>query len=256
MADTKDFKALTSNSKTDQAGRINVSGWGSQFGKRWAKFIENSETQKLITVSLAKYKVPEKDFIKIKKGKSGSIYIHPVLAVAYAEWLDSGFSVFVKEIFLRVAEGDSDLAADMMIRDHNKARVERAKNRVLCSETNKQTAVIAHMSGYHVGKVHNDRYLGLYQATAATLREEAGLASGQTPLDVMSSRDLQMNALANTLCLEAGDADKLYGFASDIRESYEKRIGKRLVPVLTELQLRPQQARAIAFGEYQGELPF
>lgn len=253
---TPDFNALLENSKIDDLGRINVSGWGQEFGKRWAKFIENGQTQKLISASLSKYKVPEKDFIKIKKGKGSSIYVHVVVAVAYAEWLDPNFSVHVKETFLRVAEGDSDLAADMMIRDHNKGRVERAKNRVLCSETNKQTAAIAQMAGLPVGKVHNDRYNGLYRKTAAQLRTMSGLKHSETPLDVMSSRDLQMNGLANTLSLEAGNADLLFDFANDIKESYEKRMGKPLVPIFEENLLRPQQARAIAYApEYQGELP-
>ena len=43
----------------------------------------------------------------------------------------------------RYIEGDADLGAEMMIRDHNKDRFERAKKRLLVCETNKQTADIA-----------------------------------------------------------------------------------------------------------------
>lgn len=269
-----DFTALLTVSSIDRPDNvpndfIRVDHWGGKFDNaRFSDYERVSETRRYWNAVLERFcgnsrkTFSSKHFkdlvIKPKRGAGGGtgLWVHPLIASHYAAWLNSDFAVVVNETFHRVLEGDSDLAADMMIRDHNKGRVDRAKNRVLCSETNKQTAAIAHMAGIHVGKVHNDRYNGLYRKTAAQLRSMAGLRDNETPLDVMSSRDLQMNGLANTLSLEAGNADLLFDFANDIKESYEKRMGKPLEPIFEEKQLRPSQARAIAFSpEYQAELP-
>jgi hypothetical protein len=198
--------------------------------------------------------VPKKHLVHTVKG-SGT-FIHPVLAIKLAEWLSPEFDVFVKETFKAFIENPEDFAAEILIKSHNKGRVDRAKNRLLCSDTNKQTAEIAHKAGLNIGKVHNDRYNGLYRKTASQMRVEAGIGKDETPLDSMSSRDLQMNGLANTLTLESGDADMLFDFANDIRESYERRMKKPLVPCFEEKKLRPNQAKAIAYSlDYQSELP-
>ncbi|MGL5065740.1 MAG: KilA-N domain-containing protein [Microcoleus sp.] len=262
-----DFTALLTVSSSDRpdhvpANYIRVDHWGAKFNnerfENYEKASDNRRYSKSVTAKLCSISSKaQKPVIKPgQKYKGTGIWVHPLIASHYASWLNSDFAVVVNETFQRVLEGDSDLAADMMIRDHNKVRVDRAKNRVLCSETNKQTAAIAHMAGLHIGKVHNDRYNGLYRKTAAQLRGMAGIKDNETPLDVMSSRDLQMNGLANTLSLEAGDADLLFDFANDIKESYEKRMGKPLEPIFEDKLLRPNQARAIAYApEYQTELP-
>ena len=245
-----DFTALLTISSKERPAHvpvdyIRVDHWGAEFdGAQMHHYEANAETKRYVRAVREKLSrnsgKAQNPIIKPgQKYKGTGTWVHPLIASHYAAWLNSDFAVVVNETFHRVLEGDSDLAADMMIRDHNKGRVDRAKNRVLCSETNKQTAAIAHMAGIHVGKVHNDRYNGLYRKTAAQLRNMAGLKGSETPLDVMSSRDLQMNGLANTLSLEAGNADLLFDFANDIKESYEKRMGKPLQPIFEEKQLRP-----------------
>jgi hypothetical protein len=158
-------------------------------------------------------------------------------------------------IVRRYIEGDADLGAELIIRDHNIERVERAKKRLLVCETNKQVAQMASSSGLSHGLLHNDRYQGLYEKTAQQLREEVGITDKKSPLNRMSVRDLAMNSMANILAIEAGDPNTLYDFASDIRDSYHRRIGKKLKPIFEEDILRPSQARSIAFGNYQLEIP-
>jgi hypothetical protein len=251
---TLDFTSLLTDNRRSADDFVNATEWCKRFGKSWAMFDRLVETKAFVRAYCDKRQVPKKHLVHTVKG-SGT-FIHPVLAIKLAEWLSPEFDVFVKETFKAFIENPEDFAAEILIKSHNKGRVDRAKNRLLCSDTNKQTAEIAHKAGLNIGKVHNDRYNGLYRKTASQMRVEAGIGKDETPLDSMSSRDLQMNGLANTLTLESGDADMLFDFANDIRESYERRMKKPLVPCFEEKKLRPNQAKAIAYrSDYQAELP-
>ena len=209
----------------------------------------------VITVQGGNKKKAKSRVLQTSRGRNGETQGHYKLALEYSGYLSVEFKSWMLGIIGEVVESPEEFAADILINSHNKDRVERAKKRILCSETNKQTAFIAHNAGISIGKAHNDRYNGLYRKTAAQLRVDAGIESG-TPLDAMSSRDLKMNDLANTLAIEADDAGLLFDFANDIRDSYQKRIGKPLTPIWEKKLLRPNQAKAIAYSpEYQTELP-
>jgi hypothetical protein len=219
---------------------------------KWKRIPEAKKLLKQISKEHKGFKHP---FMESKSGKGGETLAHYKLALEYSGYLSVEFKSWMLGIIGELIEAPEDFAANILISSHNKDRVERAKKRILCSETNKQTAFIAHNAGISIGKAHNDRYNGLYRKTASQLRVDAGIESG-TPLDVMSSRDLQMNSLTNTLAIEANDASLLFDFANDIRDLYQRRMGKPLAPIWEEKLLRPNQAKAIAYSpEYQTELP-
>ena len=156
----------------------------------------------------------------------------------------------------KLQDGDAELGAELIIRDHNKERVERAKKRLLVTDTNRQVAALATAHGVNPGMLHNDRYRGLYRRTAKQLRIEAGIGEKETPLDVLSARDNGMNWLANQMAIEAENPDLVFDFANDIRESYGRRVGKELTPIFEEKRIRPSQAQKIAYApEYQIEMP-
>lgn len=157
-------------------------------------------------------------------------------------------------IVRRYIEGDANLGIELILRDHNKERVDRAKKRLLVCDTNKQVADLAIAHGVNPGILHNDRYRGLYRKTAAQLREDGGIKGKGTPLDVLSSRDNGMNWLANQMAVEADDPSLVFDFANDIRDSYQKRVGKPLEPIFETQSIRPSKAKAIAFGNNQLEL--
>ena len=131
----------------------------------------------------------------------------------------------------------------MMIRDHNKDRFERAKRRLDVTEINKQVHQMASEQGVHQGQVHNTRYLGLYGKNASQLRTDCGAGEKETPLNYMSSRDLQLNNLSNCAAIEAGDVGRV-GFAAQLfRNAFEQASGKPLTPEWTESCLPPSKAR-------------
>lgn len=49
-----------------------------------------------------------------KKGKSGGTYAHPVLALAFAEYLNADLAVDVKTVYLRYRSGDITLADEVL----------------------------------------------------------------------------------------------------------------------------------------------
>lgn len=155
----------------------------------------------------------------------------------------------------RYIEGDAELGAEMMIRDHNVERFERAKKRLLVCETNKQTADIAAQHGINPAYLHSDRYRGLYRKTTNQLRDEAGLKKSETPLNAMSSRDLTMNSLVNQLVAESGDPNLAFEFGDNIRQGFERTMKKPLNPVWEINQVRPSQARKVLLTG-QMELPY
>jgi len=155
----------------------------------------------------------------------------------------------------RYIEGDADLGAEIMIRDHNKDRFDRAKKRLLVCETNKQTAEIALQHGVNPSFIHSDRYRGLYRKTTNQLREDAGLKKTETPLNAMSARDLTMNSLVNQLVAESGDPDLAFDFGDSIRQGFERTMKKSLQPIWEHDQIRPQQARKVLSDSQLG-LPF
>jgi hypothetical protein len=160
------------------------------------------------------------------------------------------------ELVIKVWDGDADLGAELIIRDHNKDRVERAKKRVLVSGTNKETMELAAVDGANYATVHNDRYRGLYQKSAKQLREDAGLEKGQTPLDKMSAYDLNLNSLANQMALMAGSSAKVLEAGNLLRQTHRQVVGGDLVPTWEDKLLRPSQAKRIAYApEYQLEMP-
>lgn len=67
------------------------------------------------------------DLMEVRRGKDSETWVHPEIAIDFAEWLSPEFSSFVKRIFIRYLKGDRTLAAEILARDHNRDRVERAK---------------------------------------------------------------------------------------------------------------------------------
>jgi hypothetical protein len=261
--DNQDFTVLIHSASQDRPFHVpddyaRVDLWGKEFNKPlFGNYQKKPTTRDYLKALSSKisFKVNEM-IIKPKRGLGGGTgtWVHPLIASHYASWLNADFALLVNETFLKVSEGDADLGADLILRDHNKERVERAKKRLLVCDANKQVADLAIAHGVNPGVLHNDRYRGLYRKTAAQLRQEGGVKGKGTPLDVLSARDNGMNWLANQMSVEADDPNLLFDFANDIRESYQKRVGKPLEPIFETRSIRPAQAKSIAFGNNQLEL--
>lgn len=154
----------------------------------------------------------------------------------------------------RYIEGDADLGVEMIYRDHNKERVDRAKKRLLVCDTNKEAAELAAKHGVPQSQVHNDRYRGLYEMNAQQLREDGKISKGKTPLDAMSTYDLALNSVANMMALQSDNPNAILGVSVGLRDLHESKTGKPLTPTWEEKALRPDQARKV-LSDGQLEMP-
>jgi hypothetical protein len=249
-----DFKVLVESNRRSTDDFINATNWAKFFGKDWHDYKVSSECQKIIVSLTKKYKPRNSGFIESTRGKGSETWVHPAIAVGFAEWLSPDFGLLVKETFIRVINNDSDLAAEMIINDHNIQRSERAKKRMLASDTNKEIAIVAIKHKINPGKVHNDRYLGCYGMNTKQLREDGNLSSKETPLNAMSIRDLTYQSFVNQMVIESDNPNLTFELAKNIREGIEKTTKEPFKPIWETTKLKPSQAKK-TLENNQLELP-
>lgn len=92
------------------------------------------------------------------------------------------------------------------------------------------TQIIAARFGIEAEEVHDNRYQGLYCKNMVQLKQEARLGKRGTPLERLSAYDLQLNSLVNAFVIESNDINRLFDFASDIRELHQKWANSSLIP--------------------------
>jgi KilA-N domain len=264
---TTDFTSLLTVSQTDRPEHvpddyIRVDHWGVSFGSplfvNYERNIDTKKYHKAVGEKLYSnsHKAKKLVFKPGQKHKGTGIWVHPLIALHYGEWLSPEFAVVVKDTFRRVVEGDSDLAADMMIRDHNKDRVERALKRVRVTRSNKQLNEFSkqHNTPYH--QIYDDRNLGLYGLTTQQLRDVGGVQKKETPQNFLSDLDLAYADVANLTVMAADNPSLMVNVASELSNIYRKTTGRILSPTWDAERLTPSKARAIVHSEqYQGELP-
>lgn len=154
----------------------------------------------------------------------------------------------------RYLEGDAELGAEMIIRDHNAKRQERAQKRILVCETNKGASKLAEKHNFPHWKVHSDRIEGLYGKSIKEMRQEAGIKTKETPLNVLSTRDLTLNSLVNQLALESDDPNLIRDIAKGISSGIEQSMKKPLEPIYETDKLPISKAKK-QLGNAQLELP-
>jgi hypothetical protein len=266
---TKDIVTLTRDgfqvefSKTELVSLTKL--WkmaGSPVDRKPSDWKAISATKRLIKQILKEVKAVDNGndstqvFHAVRGGKSPETLAHHKLAIEYAGYLSIEFKSWMLEVIGSLIEAPEDFAANILINSHNKEKVERAKQRVLVSGTNKQTMELASATGTPYAQVHNDRYRGLYRMNAKGLRTDGGLDKAETPLDALSTYDLTLNSLANQRAKMMGNPNAIFAVANTLREGHEKDMGSPLKPTWEEKRLRPNQAKAIAYSpEYQTELP-
>ena len=238
----EDYSIILQECTTGQDDYVNASELCKRFGKRWTDFVRLTVSKKYLKALEGRGFTVSRT---IQAGKYKQVFVHPYVAIRLAEWIDPEFEIFVKSVFKKYLEGDADLGADMIERDQDPARVERAKRRLEVTAVNKGVHDLVHELGnpFAYARVHNDRYNGLYRKTAKELREECGAKKRETPLNYMSSMDLTMNRLVQDVVLESGDLNSVRATANNLRVWYEKSVGKKLEPKWEDSCLPPKKAR-------------
>jgi hypothetical protein len=157
-------------------------------------------------------------------------------------------------IVRRYMEGDADLGASLILRDHNKDRQKKALKRVKATLSNKDINELSHKHGLPYYKAHDDRNVGLYGKTTKQLRFAGGIEK-ETPLNYLSDLDITYCDAANGMVIAADNPALMALAASSIAEVHFKITGKKLEPTWDTERLTPAKARQIAHSSaYQMEL--
>lgn len=151
-----------------------------------------------------------------RNGRSGGVWAHPNLALAYAKYLSPSLHYEVNEVFLRYKSGDATLADEVLQRapakDNEWAGI-RALGRA------KRIDLTATLQEHDVTKpvefarVTNGTYKGLMGKTAQQLKAEKGLAKNGNLRDSMSTRDLVFIMAAEQLAKERIEEEDARGVA-------------------------------------------
>ena len=154
LAQTEFFTSLVKENTRVKDDYVNATVWSKAFGREWRVYRQSKRCKRTIDNLVKEYHITIRDVVEAKPGKVPETWVHPEIAIDFAEWLSPEFSSFVKRIFIRYLKGDRTLAAEILARDHNRDRVERAKNRLHCSDTNKTTAQLAFAAKKPIAQVH------------------------------------------------------------------------------------------------------
>lgn len=175
---------------------------GEPVWKNPPKWIKRDYVRELIA-ALGRSNIPHGDVwepIKSKPGNRGGTYAHPILALAYAEYLNPDLGIEVREIALRVYAGDVTV-----LDEFNRAHQERLNedvNRIMAreeirknnTELNATLKTVGATHSTQWASFHNEGYKGLYDGlNEDMIHARKDLERNQKILDHMGSYELAAN---------------------------------------------------------------
>jgi hypothetical protein len=256
------FATLLESASLDRPSHVNskfirIDLWGSAFegDLRFRDYQDNANAKKYWSAVAVRVSTKKRDLLVTPgRGKRTGTWVHPLIASHYAAWLNADFAVAVNETFLKVIEGDADLGAELILRDHNKDRQKKALKRVKVALSNTEINALSHKHGLPYYKLHDDRSVGLYGKTTKQLREIGGVEK-ETPLNYMSDLDISYADAANAMVIESDNPALMALAASGIADLHQRITGKKLEPTWDSERLTPAKARKITHSkEYQMQL--
>lgn len=172
---------------------------GENLSKRPVRWLGQDHTRELIA-ALKVRGAYLYDLVTTKRGRrGGGTYAHPVLALAYAEYLEPALGVEVREIALRVYAGDVTVLDDFK-RSYAEQLEEDANRLMTREEVRRNNADLNQLLkeqgatfGRQWASFHNEGYLGLYNETEDQIHTRKGLKRGEKILDHMAFVELAPN---------------------------------------------------------------
>lgn len=156
---------------------------------------------------------PAQSVLYAGRGRGGLTYAHPILAAAYAGYLDAGLEVEVREVWLRYRAGDATLADDILGRASQEAN-EWAGVRALSRAKRRQytDTLQAHgVEGSGYGLNTNAVYQRILGGTAKQLRAQRKLLSNDNLRDNLSTSELGFVVAAEALATERIEEEEPFG---------------------------------------------
>lgn len=154
-------------------------------------------------------------FYSTGRGRAAKTFAHPVLALAYAEFVEPSLGVEVREVFLRYKAGDIELALDIIneLAEQTEYDQLRFELRRLVKEHNKLSAGAAKDAGVTNFEAYNGAGLkGLYGGmTKAEVLARKGLLADASHLDHAGHEELAANYFKATQAIAKLKRDNIKG---------------------------------------------
>lgn len=141
-------------------------------------------------------------------------FAHPVLALAYAEYLNPKLAVEVKQVFLRFKAADPVLADDILERatpEENEWAARRALSRTTRNVYTRTLNEHGVTEPRDYASCTNETYKALLGGTAVQVRKKRGLTKKANVRDSLSLRELTSVMFCETLSAERIDAENCAG---------------------------------------------
>ena len=114
LAQTEYFTCLVKEDMRPKDDYVNATNWSKAFGKEWRAYRQSQRCKRTIDVLVRESDITISDVVETRRGKVHETWVHPEIAIDFAEWLSPEFSSFVKRIFIRYLKGDRTLAAEIL----------------------------------------------------------------------------------------------------------------------------------------------
>ncbi len=120
MSEIEKFSELVQNARRDD-DYINATKWTKTFKYRLDRWKQLPETKAKLQELSERTGIESSELIYATgRGHGSTTWVHPVMAVHLASYLDPAFANYVAEIFVRYVTADPHLAADIASRQETK----------------------------------------------------------------------------------------------------------------------------------------
>lgn len=152
---------------------------------------------------------------RARGGRDGGTYAHPLMALAYAEYLSPKLAVEVKQVFLRYRSGDASLADEVLERSSPEANEWAGRRAITRAVRNQFTSELDRRGvrdPKHYAICTNATYKKLFDGTAKQIRVKRGLPEKASIRDNLNLRELAFLAASEALSVERMEDEDSRGF--------------------------------------------
>lgn len=137
-------------------------------------------------------KIKVGDLFYSEIGKKGGTFAHPIMALAYSEYLSPALAVEVREVFLRFKAADPVLADEILARATPEANEWAGTRAIGRSKRREYTDTLKNhgVTGAGYGQCTNAVYQALFDKAANDLRRDMGIKKSVALRDAMSTDEL------------------------------------------------------------------
>lgn len=149
-------------------GWFNATQAAAAWGRRVDHWRENQETQEYIKALCEITNTPISGYLKTKRGASGGTWLHPKLAVRFAQWLDPRFAVWCDAQIDTLVRGKDDWRK-LRHAAASSTKVQAALLQQVRDAVGKATQAHHHMNEHRlVNSLLTGEYRGLNRETLST----------------------------------------------------------------------------------------